>query len=192
MRKIDILIVLFLILLLGCKEEESPDGPYGMYEVESIISSFPVDFMKTGQQTTEHIEGFSWCSTSKFSISWGLLSGQTPVMDIYNFIFIETIDEITREKEIIMGCGLARRIVNLRENGNFEIRFWGGEVGSLRDPNQLQYMFDVLSLEYFQLDKKIRMVTKQVVYDFTLEKFVEVEMTYWFDYSGPLSYFSRL
>jgi hypothetical protein len=190
MKKTNVIFILFLMLLFGCKEEESPDGPYGLYEVESITSSIPIDFMNTGQQTKAHADDFSWCSTSKFSISWGV-NKQTPVMDIYNFIFIETVDEISMEKKIIMGCGLARRIVNLSENGILELRFWGGDDGFSRDPNQLQYMFDVLNLEYFQLDKKIRMVTNQVVYDFTLENFVEVEMTYWFAYLGHLSYFSR-
>ncbi len=185
-----ILIFLMLAFLTGCKVEERPEVPYGFYVVESITSSIPVDFTNSGQQTTDHLENFSWCSTSDYSISW-FLNRQTPVIDIYTFGFFERVDEITKEKEIVMGCGLSRRIVYLIENGNLDLIFWGEEGSLSKDPNQFQSWFEILSLEYFQVEKKIKVVTYQVVYDFTLERFVEVEITYSFTYSGPLNYFSN-
>lgn len=190
MRQVVFLFFLIGIFLAGCQEEEKPDSPYGVYVVESIASSIPLDFTNSGQQTTDHVQNFSWCGTSNYSISW-FLNRQTPVIDIYTFGFFERLDEITNEKKIVMGCGLSRRIVYLIENGNLDLTFWGDEGGLSNDPNQFLSWFEIQSLEYFQVDKKIKMVTNQVVYDFTLERFVEVELTYSFTYSGPLNYFSN-
>lgn len=59
MRKIAILYVLSLNFLIGCKEDEKPDGPFGVYVVESITTSIPVDFTNSDQQSTEHKANFS-------------------------------------------------------------------------------------------------------------------------------------
>lgn len=190
MRQVVFLFFIVWIFLFACKEEETAEVPYGFYVVESITSSIPVDFTNSGQQTTDHLENFFWCSTSDYSISW-FLNRQTPVIDIYTFGFFERVNEITKEKEIVMGCGLSRRIVYLMENGNLDLTFWGDEGGLSNDPNQFLSWFEIQSLEYFQVEKKIKMVTNQVVYDFILERFVEVEITYSFTYSGPLNYFSN-
>ncbi|TNF41739.1 MAG: hypothetical protein EP311_06625 [Cytophagales bacterium] len=168
MKKIGVFLVWMGFLLAACQEEEKPNSPYGVYVVESITSSVPVDFTNSGEQTTDHLENFSWCSSSDYSISW-FLNRQTPVIDIYTFGFFERVDEISKEKKIVLGCGLSRRIVYLIENGNLDLTFWGDEGGLSNDSNQFLSWFEILSLEYFQVEKKIKMVTNQVVYDFTLE-----------------------
>ncbi len=186
MRKIVILFFLVWSFLTGCKEVERPDGPYGWYFLESLTTSIPVDFKNSGQQTIEHIDNFSTCGGSDFSIEWRL-NKLTPIMDFDNFRFVERKNEITKKKEIIMGCGLTRRIVELRENGNIELRFYGGEQGFSNDPKQFDYKIEVKSLEYFSENKTIRLVAHQELYDFTSEEFVETEITYLFKYGGPLN-----
>ncbi len=113
MRKIVIPFFLVWSFLTGCKEEERPDVPYGLYFAESVTTSIPINFTNSGQQTTEHKDNFSWCGSSDFSIEWRL-NKLTPVMDFDYFVFVERENEITKEKEIIRGCGITRRIVDLR------------------------------------------------------------------------------
>ncbi len=185
MRKIIFLFFLGCSFLTGCKEEEKPDGPYGIYVAESITTSIPVDFTNSGEQTTEHIANFSWCGPGKFSIEWRL-NKQTPIMDFDTFMFWYQVDEITKDREIIRGCGFTRRIVDLKENGSLDLRFYGGEEGFLNDPKQFLYQFEVKSLEYFPENRTIRLVTQQEVYDFSLEKFVKTEITYLLNYAGPV------
>lgn len=184
MRKIAFPFVLVLFSLIGCKEEEKPDGPYGVYVAESISTAIPVDFTNSGEQTTEHVANFSWCGTGEFSIEWRL-NKQTPIMDFDTFLFIERVDEKTKEKQILRGCGFTRRIVELKENGELELNFFGDEGILSTNPKQFLYQFEVNSLEYFPADKSIRMVTYQQLYDFFSEEFVETEMTYLFTYAGP-------
>ncbi len=180
------IVFLFLVwsFLSGCKEVERPDGPYGWYYLESLTTSIPIDFKNSGQQTTEHIDNFSTCGGSDYSIYWRL-NKLTPVMDFHTFIFIERENEITKEKEILRGCGLTRRIVDLRENGNIELRHYGGEGSISNNPNQFDNKIEVKSLEYFSENKTIRHVALQELYDFTSEEFVETEITYLYKYGGP-------
>lgn len=184
MRKISVLFVFTLLLQTGCKEEEKPDSPYGVYIVESITTAIPVDFTNSGQQTTEHIANFSWCGTGKFSIEWRL-NKQTPIMDFDTFLFIERVDEKTKEKQILRGCGFTRRIVELKENGELELNFFGDLGIWSNNPKQIDFKFEIRSLKYLPADKSIRMVTYQQLYDFFSEEFVETEMTYLFTYAGP-------
>lgn len=106
-------------------------------------------------------------------------------MDFDTFMFWDRVDEITKEKEIIRGCGFSRRIVALKENGEVELKYFGDEESISNNPKQFLYQFEVKSLEYFPDDKSIRMVTYQQVYDFFLEEFVETEITYLFSFAGP-------
>ncbi len=184
MRKIASFYVLTLIFLIGFQEEEKPDGPYGVYVVESITTAIPVDFTNSGEQTTEHIPKFSWCGTGRFSIEWRL-NKQTPVMDFKTFTFLDRVDKITNEVEIIRGCGFNRRIVALKENGELELNFFGDMGIWSNNPKQIDFKFEIRRLEYFPDDKSIRMVTYQQVYDFFLEEFVETEITYLFSFAGP-------
>lgn len=184
MRKIATLYILSLIFLIGCKEEEKPDGPYGVYVAESITTAIPVDFTNSGEQSTEHVANFTWCGTGGFSIEWRL-NRQTPIMDFDTFMFWDRVDEITKEVEIIRGCGFSRRIVALKENGELELNFFGDEGIFSTNPKRFLYQFEVKSLEYFPDDKSIRMVTDQQLYDFFSEEYVETEITYLFNYAGP-------
>jgi hypothetical protein len=190
MRKIAVPFVLVLFLLIGCKEEEKPDSPYGVYIAESITTAIPVDFTNSGEQTTEHIANFSWCGSGKYSIEWRL-NKQTPVMDFDTFLFIEGVDEITKEKQIIRGCGFTRRIVSLKENGELELDFFGDQGIWSNNPKQIDFKFEIRSLKYLPAEKSIRMVTYQQLYDFFLEEFIETEMTYLFAYEGPFNVFSN-
>lgn len=189
MRKIVFPLVLVLISLIGCSEEEKPESQYGVYLVESMTSAIPVDFTKSGEQTTEHVANFSWCGPSGFSIEWRL-NKQTPIMDFDTFLFADWVDEITKEVEIVQGCGFTRRIVALNENGELELGFFGEEGIFSTNPKSFLYQFEVKSLEYFPEDKSIRMVTHQQLYDFFLEAYVETEMTYSFAYAGPFLAYS--
>lgn len=184
MRKIAFPFVLVLFSLIGCEEEEKPDGPYGVYVAESIITSIPVDFTNSGEQTTEHVANFSWCGNGEFSIEWRL-NRQTPIMDFDTFMFWDRVDEITKEKEIIRGCGFSRRIVDLKENGELELNFFGDLGIWSNNPKQIDFTFEIRSLEYIPDDKSIRMVTNQQLYDFFSEEYVETEITYLFYYAGP-------
>lgn len=184
MRRIAFLFILFSFI--GCKEEEKPlIDPYGIYVVESMVSSIPVDFTNSGEQITEHVANFVWCGTGEFSIEWRL-NKQTPIMDFDTFLFVDRVNPKTQEKEIIKGCGFTRRIVNLKEDGELELRFFGGEEGFSSNPNIFRYQFEVKNLEYFSDDKAIRMVTYQQLYDFFFEEYVETEITYLFSYAGPV------
>jgi hypothetical protein len=186
MRKIAFLLILALFSLTGCKEEEKPLlDPYGIYVVESMVSAIPVDFTNSGEQITEHVAHFEWCGTSGFSIEWRL-NKQTSIVDFDTFLFVDRINPTTQEKEIIMGCGFTRRIVNLKEDGQLELRFFGGEGAFSSDPNSFLFQFEVKSLAYFSEDRSIRMVTQQQVYDFFSEEYFETEMTYLFSYAGPV------
>jgi hypothetical protein len=124
MSKFSILFVFTLLFLIGCKEKEKPDGPYGVYVAESISTAIPVDFTNSGEQSTEYLANFSWCGNGEFSIEWRL-NKQTPVMDFDTFTFSELRDKSTNEVEIIRGCGSSRRIVSLQENGELELDFFG-------------------------------------------------------------------
>lgn len=190
MRKTAALFGLILFFLLGCKEEEKPDGPYGVYILESITTSIPVDFMNSGEQTTEHITNFSVCGKGGFSIEWRL-NRQTPVMDFKTFTFSELRDKITNEVEIITGCGFNRRIVVLKENGELDLNFFGDRGIWSNNPKQIDFEFEIRSLEYFPDDKSIRMVTYQQLYDFFSKEYVETELTYLFGYEGPFNVFSN-
>jgi hypothetical protein len=184
MRKITFLFVIFSFI--GCTEEEKPvNDPYGRYAVESIVSSDPVDFTNSGEQITEHVNHFLWCGTGVFSIEWRM-NKQTPIMDFDTFIFMDRVNPETQEKEIIKGCGSTRRIVKLKEDGELELRFFGGKGAFSTNPNIFLYQFEVKSLEYFSDDKAIRMVTYQQLYDFFSEEYVETEITYLFSYAGPV------
>jgi hypothetical protein len=186
MRIITFFLILVLFSFIGCKEEEKPlNGPYGIYAVESMVSSIPVDFTNSGKQITEHVANFIWCGTGEFSIEWHL-NKQTPIMDFDTFLFVDRINPKTQEKEILKGCGFTRRIVNLKEDGELELRFFGGEEAVSSNPKNFLYQFEVKSLEYFPDDKSIRMVTYQQVYDFFSEEYVETEISYLFSYSGPV------
>ncbi|WP_194775565.1 hypothetical protein [Pararhodonellum marinum] len=186
MRKIAFLLILVLFSFIGCMEEEKPlTHPYGIYEVESMVSSIPVDFTNSGEQITEHVANFSWCGTSEFSIVWRL-NKQTPVMDFNTFMFWDRVDEITNEREIFRGCGLTRRIVDLKEDGELGLKFFGNEGIFSDDPKRLLHQFEIKSLAYFPEDKSIRMETYQRLYDFFSEEYVETEITYLFSYAGPV------
>jgi hypothetical protein len=186
MRKITFPFILGLFFLIGCKEEEKPIGPpYGLYDVESVTTSIPVDFTNSGEQTTEHLANFSWCGTGKFSIEWRL-NKQTPIMDFDTFMFWEWVNEKTKEKEILKGCGFSRRIVYLKENGELELKFFGGEEVISNNPERFLNQFVVKNLDYFPANRSIRMVTYQQLYDFFSEEFVESEITYLFKFAGPV------
>jgi hypothetical protein len=186
MRNSWILFLLISFYLSGCKEEEKPDGPYGIYLVQSISTAIPVDFTNSGEQTTEHFDNFSWCGTGEFSLEWRL-NKQTSVMDFRTFFFFDGVNEITKEKEIFKGCGLVSRIVSLNQNGDLELSFFGDEGIFSNNPKQIDHNFEVRKLEYFQDGKSIRMVTYQLVYDFFSKEYVKNEMTYQFTYVGPFS-----
>lgn len=184
MRNIVIPFVLVLFSLVGCAEEEKPEGPYGVYVAESISTAIPVDFTNSGEQTTEHVANFSWCGNGEFSIEWRM-NRQIPIMDFDTFMFWDRVDEITKEVEIIRGCGFTRRIVDLKENGDLELRYFGDEEVISNNPKKFLYQFELRSLEYFPSDKSMRMVTYQQLYDFFSEEYVETEITYLFNYAGP-------
>ncbi len=186
MRKIAFLLILISFCFIGCMEEEKPlTDPYGIYAVESMVSAIPVDFTDSGEQITEHAANFLMCGPGEFSIEWHL-NKQTPIMDFDTFAFWDWVNPKTQEKEIIKGCGFSRRIVNLTEDGELELRFFGGEEAFSNDPKSFLYQFEVKSLEYFPDDKSIRMVTFQQVYDFFSNEYVETEITYLFSYAGPV------
>jgi hypothetical protein len=186
MRIIAFLLMLALFSFTGCMEEEKPlPEPYGIYAVESMVSSIPVDFTNSGEQITEHVANFEWCGTGGFSIDWRL-NKQTSVMDFDTFLFVDRINPTTQEKEILKGCGFSRRIVNLKEDGELELGFFGGEGAFSSDPKSFLFQFKVKSLAYFSEDRSIRMVTHQQVYDFFSDAYVETEMTYLFSYAGPV------
>lgn len=184
MRKIAILSFLVWSFLSGCKEEERPDEWYGWYYAESVTTPTPVNFTNSGQQTTEHVDNLKTCGGSDFSIYWRM-NKLTPVMSFYTFMFIERENEISKEMEILRGCGFTQRIVDLKENGNLELRYYGGEEGIPNDPKQFISQFEVKSLEYFSENKTIRLVTQQELYDFTSEEFIETELTYLYKYVAP-------
>lgn len=184
MSKFSILFVFTLLFLTGCKEEEKPDGPYGVYVAESISTAIPVDFTNSGEQSTEHLANFSWCGNGEFSIEWRL-NKQTPVMDFDTFTFSELRDKNTNEVEIIRGCGSNRRIVSLQENGELELDFFGDLGVWSTNPKQIDFQFEIRSLVYFPDDKSIRMVTYQQLYDFFSDEYVETEITYLFNYAWP-------
>ncbi|MBN7816881.1 hypothetical protein [Algoriphagus pacificus] len=185
MRKITFLFGLFS--LIGCSMElEKPlMDPYGIYTVESMVSSIPVDFSDTGEQITEHAASFLMCGPGEFSIEWRL-NKQTPIMDFDTFMFWDWFNPKTEEWEIIKGCGFSRRIVNQKENGDLELMFYGGEGAYSTNPKSFLSQFEVLSLDYFPEDKSIRMETRQQVYDFFTEEYVETEIDYLFYFSGPV------
>jgi hypothetical protein len=190
MRNSWILFLLISFYLSGCKEEEKPDGPYGIYLVQSITTAIPVDFTNSGEQTTEHDANFSLCGPSGFSIEWRL-NKETPVMDFETFLFVDKVDEITKELEIIRGCGITRRIVELKENGELELKFFGDVGVWSTNPRQIDFQFEIRSLTYFRDDKSIRMETYQQLYDFYLEEYVDTEVTYIFSFEGPFNPFSK-
>ncbi|OOG76769.1 hypothetical protein [Algoriphagus sp. A40] len=190
MRKIATLFVPILIFLNGCKEEERPNVPYGLYLAESVTTPIPLDFTNSGQQTTEHIDRMPFGGKDGYRINWRL-NKSTPVMDFDYFSVIEQVDKVSMEREIIWLWGNIRKIVGSGEGNNLELTWYGGDQGFTNDPKQFDYKFGVKSLEYFQENRMIRLVAQQEVYDFFLEKFVEVEITYSFTYSGPLNYFSN-
>jgi hypothetical protein len=107
-------------------------------------------------------------------------------MDFDTFLFVDRINPKTQEKEILKGCGFSRRIVNLKEDGELELGFFGGEGAFSSDPKSFLFQFEVKSLEYFSDGRSIRMVTHQQVYDFFSDEYVETEMTYLFSYAGPV------
>lgn len=185
MRNIAIPFLLVCSFLTGCKEEEKPDVRYGVYLAESVTTLIPINFTNSGQQTTEHVDNISTCGDSEYSIYWRL-NKLTPVMGFHTFMFIERENEITKEMEILRGCGFTQRIVDLKENGNLELRYYGGEEGIPNDPKQFLDQFEVKSLEYFPDEKSIRLVTLQELYDFTSEEFVETEITYLFKQVWPV------
>lgn len=186
MRKIVIPFFLVCSFLTGCKEEEKPDVRYGVYLAESVTTLIPIDFTNSGQQTIEHIDNISTCGGSDFSIYWRL-NKLTPVMGFHTFMFVERENEITKKKAIIRGCGFTQRIVDLKDNGSLDLRFYGGEGGFSNDPRQLDFKFEVKSLEYFSVNKTILLVTQQELYDFTSEEFVETEITYLFKHEWPVN-----
>lgn len=81
-------------------------------------------------------------------------------------MFWEREDKITKEKEIIRGCGFTRRIVDQKENGELELKYFGDEEIISNNPKRFLHQFEVKSLKYFPDDKSIRMVTYQQLYDF--------------------------
>lgn len=186
MRKIVIPFFLVCSFLTGCKEEEKPDVRYGVYLAESVTTLIPIDFTNSGQQTIEHIDNISTCGGSDFSIYWRL-NKLTPVMGFHTFMFVERENEITKKKAIIRGYGFTQRIVDLKDNGSLDLRFYGGEGGFSNDPKQFLDQFEVKSLEYFPDEKSIRLVTQQELYDFTSEEFVETEITYLFKHEWPVN-----
>lgn len=190
MRKIELPLVLVLFALIGCQEEEKPDSQYGIYLVEFISTAIPVDFTNSGEQTTEHDANFPLCGPSGFSINWRL-NKETPVMDFDTFLFVDRVDEITKELEIIRGCGITRRIVELKENGELELKFFGDVGVWSANPKQIDFQFEIRSLTYFPDEKTIRMDTYQQLYDFFLEEYVETEVTYIFSFEGPFNPFSK-
>ncbi|WP_111671772.1 hypothetical protein [Algoriphagus litoralis] len=188
MKKIELPLVLVLFALIGCQEEEKPDSQYGIYLVESISTAIPVDFTNSGEQTIEHDANFPLCGPSGFSIAWRM-NKQTPVMDFDTFTFSELRDKSTNEVEIIRGCGITRRIVELKENGELELKFFGDVGVWSTNPKQIDFQFEIRSLTYFPDEKTIRMDTYQQLYDFFLEEYVETEVTYIFSYEGPFNPF---
>lgn len=108
-------------------------------------------------------------------------------MGFHTFMFVERENEITKKKAIIRGCGFTQRIVDLKDNGSLDLRFYGGEGGFSNDPKQFLDQFEVKSLEYFPDEKSIRLVTQQELYDFTSEEFVETEITYLFKHEWPVN-----
>jgi hypothetical protein len=187
MRKIAIPFVLVWFFLVGCTEEEKPEGPYGWYYVESVSTSIPIDFTNSGQQTTEHIDSFSWCGSSPFSIAWRL-NKLTPVMDFDYFSFFERENEITMEKEIFRGCGITRRIVEIKEDNQLILRWFGGKSDFTDDPRDIDFEFKVKSISYLPEEKSLRLVAQQELFDFTSEEFVEAEVVYSFKFGGQLNF----
>jgi hypothetical protein len=186
MKKIAFLLILVSFSFVGCMEAEKPlTVPYGIYAVESMVSAIPVDFTDSGVQITEHAANFLMCGPGEFSIEWRL-NKQTPIMDFDTFTFWDWVNPKTQEWEILKGCGFSRRIVTLKEDGELELMFFGGEGSVSSNPYNFLYQFDVKNLEYFPGDKSIRMVTDQQVYDFFSEEYVKTEFTYLFSYSGPV------
>ncbi|NVK49395.1 MAG: hypothetical protein HWE09_06475 [Cyclobacteriaceae bacterium] len=180
------LLVFTLFFLSACTKIDLPtiqEESYGIYFAESITTAIPIDISRSGRQTTEHIDDFSYCS-EHYSIEWRL-NKETPIMDFDYFNFLEWFNEKTMEDEIIMGCGVTRRIVKLGENNSLELSFFGDDGIYYTDPNKIDTHFKIISLEFFQRQQSIKLVAQQQFYDFVTEEFVETEVTYRFKFGSP-------
>ncbi|SFH06524.1 hypothetical protein SAMN04487988_11527 [Algoriphagus hitonicola] len=179
-------MILALLFLSSCTKIDLPDiqeEPYGVYNAVSITTAIPIDFSRSGRQTTEHIDDFSYCSEF-FSIEWRL-NKETPIMDFDYFDFHRWYNEEIMEEETIMGCGVTRRIVHLGKNNSLELSFFGDDGTYYTDPNRIDTYFKIKSLEFFQRQKSIKLVAQQQFYDFVTEEFVETEVTYRFEFGSP-------
>lgn len=191
MKKLLFSLFLGLFFLVGCQEMEKPlDEPYGYYDAVSATTSVPIDFTNSGQKRTEHLDHFPLSEKEKFSIVWRL-NKSTPVMDFDTFLMIEGEDPITKEKEILWGWGITRKIIDYGAGSTLEIRDFGEDRGIDNDPKRFYYGFEVKSLNYDPEAKKIQMVTLQELYDFDEEKFKTTEITYLFVYAGPVFNYSE-
>ncbi|WP_139162778.1 hypothetical protein [Algoriphagus faecimaris] len=178
--------LLALFLISGCTKIDLPtiqEAPYGVYHAESISTIIPIDFSRSGRLITEHIDDFSYCS-EYFSIEWRL-NKETPIMDFDYFSFVEWYNEETMEDEIIMGCGITRRIVKLGENNSLELNFFGDDGTYFTDPYSIDTYFKIKRLEFFPRQESINLVADQQFYDFVTEEFVETEVTYRFEFGSP-------
>lgn len=106
-------------------------------------------------------------------------------MDFDYFSFVEWYNEESMEDEIIMGCGITRRIVKLGENNSLELDFYGNEGIYYDEPNLIDTNFEVKKLEYFPSDQSILLVAQQRVYEFVSKEFIDTEITYRFKFGGP-------
>jgi hypothetical protein len=74
-----LLLVFAYFFLSACTKPELPDiqeRPFGVYDAVSISTAIPIDISRSGRQTTEHINDFSYCSEF-YSIEWQM-NKETP------------------------------------------------------------------------------------------------------------------
>lgn len=186
MRKKFSLLVFTLFFLSACTKIDLPtiqEEPYGIYFAESITTAIPIVISRSGRQTTEHIDDFSYCS-EHYSIEWRL-NKETSIMDFDYFNFLEWFNEKTMEDEIIMGCGVTRRIVKLGENNSLELSIFGDDGTYYTDPYRIDTYFKIKKLEFFPRQESINLVADQQFYDFVTEEFVETEVIYRFKFGAP-------
>ncbi|WP_288373740.1 hypothetical protein [uncultured Algoriphagus sp.] len=181
-----LLLVFAIFFLSACTKSELPDiqeQPFGVYNAVSITIAIPIDISRSGRQTTEHIDDFSYCSEF-YSIEWRL-NKETPIMDFDYFDFHKWYNEETKEEETIMGCGITRRIVQLGANNSLELSFFGDDGTYYTDPYRIDTYFKIKKLEFFPRQESINLVADQQFSDFVSEEFVETEVTYRFEFGSP-------
>ncbi|MCR9084467.1 MAG: hypothetical protein NXH89_18705 [Cyclobacteriaceae bacterium] len=186
MRNVLSFFVLIFLLFSACTKTELPDiqqRPFGVYNAVSISTAIPIDISRSGRQTTEHIDDFTYCSEF-YSIEWRM-NKETPIMDFDYFNFLRWYNERIMEEETIMGCGVTRRIVQLGANNSLELSFFGDDGTYYTDPYRIDTYFKIKKLEFFPRQESINLVADQQFYDFVTEEFVETEVTYSFEFGSP-------